>query len=180
MCITVSVNAMRASGIRIISCNRKLLLCGRINNLDISISTCVNSRCLSAGLSNIQSQTFTGHIYCHRFRRRCFLTCINCTGKFIITGIRFGYMNMRNILIVYFAVQTDIFRLGNSTSLVIRLIFFRSIVIEALSCFFRSITAVRESDIAGGFHRSAQARCCQAIGNFNYTSQIGIFITSVE
>ena len=87
MCITISVNSMRASGIRIIGCNRQLLLSRRIDYLDISISTCVNSRCLSAGLRNIQSQTFTGHIYSHRFRRRCFLTCINCAGKFIITGI---------------------------------------------------------------------------------------------
>ena len=168
MCITVSVNAMRASGIRIISCNRKLLLCGRINNLDISISACVNSRCLSASLCNIQSQTFTGHIYSHRFRRIGFFTCVKSAGKFIITGIRFSYINMCNTLIVYLAVQTDIFRLSNSTSLVIRLIFFRSIVIEALSCFFRSVAAVREGNIARGFYNSTYTRRCQTIGNLHY------------
>ena len=180
MCITVSVNAMRASGIRIISCNRKLLLCGRINNLDISISACVNSRCLSAGLCNIQSQTFTGHIYSHRFRRRCFLTCINCAGKFIITGIRFSYINMCNTLIVYLAVQTDIFRLSDSACLVIRLIFFRSIVIESLACFFRSIASVRESDIAGGFYNSTYTRRCQTIGNLHYAGQICILVAGVK
>ena len=180
MCITVSVNAMRASGIRIISCNRKLLLCGRINNLDISISACVNSRCLSAGLCNIQSQTFTGHIYSHRFRRRCFLTCINCAGKFIITGIRFSYINMCNTLIVYLAIQADIFRFSDSACLVIRLIFFRSIVIEALACFFRSIASVRESDIAGGFYNSTYTRRCQTIGNLHYAGKICILVAGVE
>ena len=180
MCITVSINTMRASGIRIISCNRKLLLCGRINNLDISISACVNSRCLSAGLCNIQSQTFTGHIYSHRFRRRCFLTCINCTGKFIITGIRFSYINMCNTLIVYLAVQADIFRFSDSACLVIGLILFRSIVIESLSCFFRSIASVRESDIAGGFYNSTYTRRCQTIGNLNYAGKICILVTCVE
>ena len=87
---------------------------------------------------------------------------------------------MCNTLIVYLAVQTDIFRLGNSTSLVIRLIFFRSIVIEALSCFFRSIASVRESDIAGGFYNSTYTRRCQTIGNLNYAGQICIFVTGIE
>ena len=180
MCITVSVNAMRASGIRIISCNRKLLLCGRINNLDISISACVNSRCLSAGLCNIQSQSLPGHIYSHRFRWRGFLTCINCAGKFIITGIRFSYINMCNTLIVYLAIQADIFRFSDSACLVIGLIFFRSIVIEALSCFFRSIASVREGNIAGSFYNSTYTRCCQTIGNLNYAGKICIFVAGIE
>ena len=67
----ISVNAMSASGIRIIGCNCQLLVSRIINNLDISIGTCVNSCCLSAGLCNIQSQSLAGHIYSHRFGRRC-------------------------------------------------------------------------------------------------------------
>ena len=180
MRIAISINTMRSSGIRIICCNSQLLVSRRIYNLDISISACVNSRCLSAGLCNIQSQTFTGHIYSHRFRRRCFLTCINCAGKFIITGIRFSYINMCNTLIVYLAIQADIFRFSDSSCLVIRLIFFRSIGIEALACFFRSIASVRESDIAGSFYSSAYTRCCQTIGNLHYAGQICILVAGVE
>ena len=180
MRIAISINTMRSSGIRIICCNRQLLFSRRIYNLDISISACVNSRCLSAGLCNIQSQTFTGHIYSHRFRRIGFFTCVNCAGKFIITGIRFSYINMCNTLIVYLAIQADIFRFSDSSCLVIRLIFFRSIVIEALSCFFRSIASVRESDIAGGFYNSAYTRCCQTIGNLHYAGQICILVAGVE
>ena len=180
MCIAISVNSMRASGIRIICSNRQLLVSRRINNLDVGISACVNSCCLSAALCNIQSQSLTGHFYSHRAGRRCFLTCINCTGKFIITGIRFSYRNMCYAAFIKLTAQADIFRLGNSACFIIGFLLFGSIIIETLSSFFRSIAAVRESDIAGSFHRSAHARCCQTIGNLHYAGQTCIFVTSIE
>ena len=179
MCVFVSINTMRASGIRIICSNRQLLVSRRIYNLDIGISACVNSCCLSVGLRSIQSQAFTGQIYSHRFGRRGFLTCVKSASK-SITGIRFSYINMRNTLLVYLTVQADIFRLSDSACLVIRLIFFRSIVIEALSCFFRSIASVRESDIAGGFYNSTYTRRCQSIGNLHYAGQICILVAGVK
>ena len=87
---------------------------------------------------------------------------------------------MRNTILVYLAVQADIFRCSDSTGLVIRLILFRSISVEALACFFRSVAAIREGYIAGGLYRSAYARRCQTISNFNHAGQICILIACVK
>ena len=53
MCVFVSIDAMSASGIRIVCCNRQLLVSRLIDNLDMSISACINSCCLSASLRSI-------------------------------------------------------------------------------------------------------------------------------
>ena len=53
MCTAISIDAMSAFGIRIICCNRQLLVSRLIDNLNMSISTCINSCCLSVGLRNI-------------------------------------------------------------------------------------------------------------------------------
>ena len=87
---------------------------------------------------------------------------------------------MCNTLLVYLTVQADIFRRSNSANLIIRLIFFRSIVIEALACLFRSVAAIREGYVAGGLYRSAYARCGQAVGNLNNAGQICILVACVE
>ena len=79
---------------------------------------------------------------------------------------------MGNAILVNLTVQADVFRRSDSASLVIRLILFRSISVEALACFFRSVAAIREGNIARSFYSSAYTRCCQAISNLDNARQI--------
>ena len=180
MRICVSINTMSASGIRIICSNRQLLVSRRIHNLDVGISACVNRCCLSVRLSSIQSQSLAGHFDSHRAGRRGRFACVNSAGKFIITGIRFGYSHMCYAAFIQLTTQADIFRLGNSTRFIIGLFLFRRIGIESLSCLFRPISSVREGHIAGSFDNSACTRCCQSVCNLNNARQICILVACIE
>ena len=168
--ISVSINTMSASGIRIICSNRQLLVSRRINNLDVGISACVNRCCLSTRLSSIQSQSLARHFDSHRTGRRGRFACVNSAGKFTTHGIRFGYRNMCYAAFTQLTTQADIFRLGNCAC-VVYLFSCRSVIIEALACNIRTSSCSREGNI------STLQRCrrsCQTIGNFYRTGQFTI------
>ena len=176
MRISVSINTMSASGIRIICSNRQLLVSRRIHNLDVGISACVNRCCLSVRLSSIQSQSLAGHFDSHRAGRRGRFACVNSAGKFIITGIRFGYSHMCYAAFIQLTTQADIFRLGNSTRFIIGLFLFRRIGIESLSCLLGTRISGGKSN---GFRSQAGRRCCQAFCDLDRSAKISICVAGI-
>ena len=176
MRIAQGVNAMRASGIRIACCNRKLLIRRRINNLDIRVSIYVNACCLAAGLLSAQSQPLTGHFDSHRAGQGCRFTCIECARKFVITNIRFCDRNMRHAAFIQLTTQADIFRLGNCTCFIIGLFLFRRIGIESLPCLLGTCISGGESD---GFRSQAGRRCCQAFCDLDRSAKISICVAGI-
>ena len=176
MRICVSINTMSASGIRIICSNRQLLVSRRINNLDVGISACVNRCCLSTRLSSIQSQSLARHFDSHRTGRRGRFACVNSAGKFIITGIRFGYRNMCYAAFIQLTAQTDVFGRSDSTCFIVGLFLFRRIGIESLTCLLGTCISGGESD---GFRSQAGRRCRQSFCDLDRSAKVSICIACI-
>ena len=154
MSIAFSINAMSTGGTCIIRSNGELLLCRRINNINICIIVCINSSSLTCAGCCTQSQSLAAHIDNHRVGGIGCFACIKSAGQLCITAVccRLGYINMRYAIDIQLTGFADILRLSNSACFVISLIFFRSIVIEALASLGKGNVASLH-----GSRRSSQA-----------------------